>query len=156
MIRAYRLAHAAARTRPFAAPRLRRAFSWSDFNPLSYFYGSKNPPGSTGQAGGSSGQAGDGQAGAGAGPRTEDAGGSDYVAAGYIAPTPVVVDLRNADSLIDDSEEPLKQVQNFGRMARLLFLRYHRQALYLASKFVKSLLEDYYEYGLLLALFFLL
>ena len=152
MIRSLRLPNAALRRSSLAAVRLRRAFSWSDLNPLAYFSRARKPSAAAGPTGDSSGQGGDGQA----QPGAEDGGGSEFVAAGYIAPTPVVVDLRAADSKIDDSEEPLKQVQNMGRMARLFFLRYRRQALYLASSLLKWLLEDYYEYGLLLALFFLL
>lgn len=157
MIIARRLTRAAARQPGLMAARHRRMFSWSDYNPLNYFYGSKKPDGGAGQAGGSSGEAGGEQTGAGSGQTGADGGpGGEYVAAGYIAPTPVVVDFRNSDSLIDDSEEPLKKMQNFGRMTRLIFVRYRKQMLLLASKFLKTLLEDYYEYGLLLFVFFVL
>ncbi len=147
MILANRLARAAASRRSPLFPRHKRAFSWSDFNPLAYFAGGKKQDGSSGQAGGSGGQ---GQA------QADGQQAGEYAAAGYIAPTPVVVDLRASESLIDDSEEPLRQVQNFGRMARLLFLRYRKQVLFLASNFLRSLLEDYYEYALLLFVFFVL
>lgn len=130
---------------------LRRAWSWSDINPVtyissgyqsakSYWYGSK--------AGGNS----DGGSGAQGG----KADSSNSIELSTVSdPVPVFLDLSSIKR-DDEEEETLAKIQNLGRVSLLVILRFRKHILKAAAKYIKVLFEDHYEYMLLIIMFFLL
>ena len=124
---------------------IKRHYSWGDYNPFKYVYNGTQSiyeyfsNGSNNQNGKDSGSNNESN--------SDQAGSFDGV---Y---NPVIIDLRHTDTLIDETNEPLNKLKSVYRITTRLLMRYKSQILMIFTKFIKSILIDYYEYLILAFVF---